>query len=293
MRTSPATSRTIQIVLGLIWLFDGLLQLQKFMFTSAFATTVIAPAGIGQPVFVAIPVAWAVHIILRAPATWNLLFAAMQLLIGIGFLFKKTVRPAIILSVVWGLSVWFFGEGLGGLATGTSSLITGAPGAALLYVVLGLAVWPSHKKPESPAAWLTIAWAAVWLGGAVLTLLPAQRSAVATTNLIMGQAMSAPTNLMNFDTHVNNGILAAGGWSIILFCLVQAGVGIGIFFQKIRPWAVWVGIVLAVAFWAVGQSFGMLFSGSATDPNTGPLIVLLGLALLVLFAEKTSAKSET
>jgi len=275
------TSRTIQVSLGLLWLFDGLLQLQKFMFTSGFANTIIAPVGQGQPAFVALPVAWAVHVILQAPVAWNIFFAGIQLLIGAGFLWKKSVRPAIILSVLWGLGVWFFGEGLSGLASGTGSLITGAPGAALLYVVLGLAVWPRNDDEKAaPATWLAVAWAILWIGGAILTVLPAQRSAQATTNFIMDQAMSAPTNLMNFDAHVNNGILAAGNGSIILLCIVQALIGIGVFFGKFRPWVASVGIVLALAFWVVGQSFGMLSSGMATDPNTGPLIVLFAVALL-------------
>ena len=35
---------------------------------------------------------------------------------------------------------------------------------------------------------------------------------------------------------------------------------------------------VAVVIWVLGQNFGEVFSGSATDPNTGPLLALLALA---------------
>jgi hypothetical protein len=37
---------------------------------------------------------------------------------------------------------------------------------------------------------------------------------------------------------------------------------------------------VATTFWVLGQNIGELYSGQATDPNTGPLIVLMALALV-------------
>jgi copper(I)-binding protein len=37
---------------------------------------------------------------------------------------------------------------------------------------------------------------------------------------------------------------------------------------------------VATVLWVLGEGFGGLFSGQATDPNSGPLLVLLSLALL-------------
>jgi hypothetical protein len=39
------------------------------------------------------------------------------------------------------------------------------------------------------------------------------------------------------------------------------------------------GVALSLDFWLLGQSLGGLTTGMATDPNTGPLFVLLALAL--------------
>ena len=40
-----------------------------------------------------------------------------------------------------------------------------------------------------------------------------------------------------------------------------------------------VGAALALDYWLFGEALGQPFSGIATDPNTGPLLVLLALAL--------------
>jgi hypothetical protein len=53
-------------------------------------------------------------------------------LIGPGLIYRPTVKVALLASFGWSLGVWWIGEGLGGLSTGTASPLTGAPGAALL-----------------------------------------------------------------------------------------------------------------------------------------------------------------
>ena len=68
------------------------------------------------------------------PVAWDVPFAVVQLLIGLGLLVPHTARLALAASLPWSLGVWFFGEGLSGLAGGHASLltVTGAPGSALL-----------------------------------------------------------------------------------------------------------------------------------------------------------------
>ena len=131
-------------MLGFIWLLDGALQLQSFMFTKGFATGIIAPSANGQPFFVAGPVEWNARMIGAHPALFNGLFASIQLALGLCFLFRRTAQLAIVSSVVWAAGVWYLGEGLGGLGSGTTALL-GAPGAALLYMVLAMAPGPARK----------------------------------------------------------------------------------------------------------------------------------------------------
>src|SRR3954447_3519470 len=161
------TRRHLQIALGLLWLLDGVLQAQHFMFTSGFATQVIAPTGQGQPGFVSGPVHWVSTVIAAHPVAWNVPFAGVQLLLGVGLLVPRTARLALGASIAWALGVWYLGEGLYGLASGHASLITGAPGSALLYAGLAAAAWPNrHGSRDGPAPWLPVAWAVLWVGAA-------------------------------------------------------------------------------------------------------------------------------
>jgi hypothetical protein len=54
-RWPGTTRRGVQVVLGVLWLLDGALQLQPFMFTTDFAQRVLAPSGQHQPAWVAAP----------------------------------------------------------------------------------------------------------------------------------------------------------------------------------------------------------------------------------------------
>src|SRR3954447_11310076 len=167
-RLRHITRRDLQIALGLFWLLDGVLQAQPFMFTRDFATQVIAPVGQGQPGFVSGPVHWISTVIAAHPVAWNIPFFTVQLLLGVGLLVPRTARLTLAASIVWALGVWYLGEGLGGLASGHASLVTGAPGSALLYVVLAAAAWPHRDSSrEGPAPWLPFAWAVLWCGAAI------------------------------------------------------------------------------------------------------------------------------
>jgi hypothetical protein len=313
---TKVTKRGVQISLGLLWLLDGALQLQHQMFSSAFATQVIAPAGQGQPLPVYGPINFEIHMILLHPAVFDTFFALIQLALGVLILNKKTIKVGLLASVAWGLGVWYMGEGLGGLLSGHTMLLIGAPGAALIYVILALAVLP-HKEAKTknidnrPAYWLPLVWAVLWVGGAIYQLLPGQNNVTDVASSISGLAGGgSPGWLSALQIHVSNTILGfspaavsqvnsqmsmAGGhmsimlisnhstgyWFILLFAIVQAVIGLLIFLpRQYRKIAVGLGIALSLIFWFVGQSLGTYYSGLATDPNSAPLFILLGIAIL-------------
>jgi hypothetical protein len=280
------TRRGIQIALGILWLLDGLLQLQHQMFSSNFATQVIAPAGQGQPIPVYGPINFEIHMLLLHPALFNAIFAAIQIALGILILYRKTVRVGLSASVVWGLAVWWMGEGFGGLLSGQTSILLGAPGAALLYVLIALAIFPKKetksKEQHTPAYWLPAVWAVLWLMGAIYQLLPGQNSAADVASTIAGNAGGGtPGWLSSLDIHTANFIHGKGVSFVILIAAVQATIGILVLAPgKVRRVAIYVGIALSLAFWIVGQSLGAYFTGLATDPSTAPLFILLGVAIL-------------
>ncbi len=279
------TRRGIQIALGLLWILDGLLQFQPVMLTKKFATEVIAPAGDGQPGFISGPVNEIARIILHHPTVMDVSFGLIQLALGLGILYRRTVRWALAASVVWALSVWYLGEGLGSLFGGGTSLLTGAPGAAFLYAILALAVLPrrdADPEAQRPARWTAAAWAALWLGGALIQLLPgSDTNASISMSLVMGLS-GAPAWLAAIDTHLSALVPDAGVSIVVDLVVLQALAGLGVLVarRRVRWAAVILGIVLSLVYWVAGQDMGQFWSGTATDPNTAPLMVLLGVAVL-------------
>ena len=74
--------------------------------------------------------------------------------------------------------------------------------------------------------------------------------------------------------------LAGGGGSVALWAaFLSFAVGAGpVLFRRSGIFLI-VGVAMALDFWVLGQAFGQIFTGMATDPNTGPLLVLLALAV--------------
>jgi hypothetical protein len=217
----------------------------------------------------------------------------------------------LLLSVLWGLFVWYIGEGLGGLASGHTLLLMGAPGAALIYALLALAVLPdSGEADQHPAGWLVIIWAVLWTIGAVYQLLPGQNSTAALSSMIGSNASGAPAWLASLDLHLASLIQtlgavhklpvmspgmhmtslqmaqmpmahSSGAWLVVAAAIVQLLVGLAVFVPgPFRLVGIGAGICLALVFWVVGESLGSYYTGLATDPNSGPLFVLLALSIL-------------
>jgi len=270
--------RTIQSVLGLIWLLDGALQFQSFMYSRGFPQ-MLAAMEVGQPHWLASSLAWGVRVANANLGLWNTLFALTQVLIGLGLLYRPTVKPALAASFGWVLVVWWFGEAFGMLFMNMANPLTGAPGAVLLYGLVGLIAWPNGRRGgllgERGAR---ITWAALWIVMGWLWLLAPNSSANATRSAISSapSGMGWLTNLLTHSANVarGNGFLIALVLSLVSIAI---GVSVGIDWQA-RTF-LWLAIYLNIIYWVIGQGFGGLATGSATDPNAGPLFVLLACAV--------------
>lgn len=297
VRVSRLTARTIQVALGCLWLADGLLQLQPKLFTTMFAHDVILPSAVGQPAVLSGAITHLADLIAVQPALVDTLFAAVQILIGLGLLMKDTVRPALAVSVVWALGVWVVGEGLGGLLTGSALPLTGAPGAALIYAVLAALVWPTsterqvgarHRQgPEgSPAAegplgpWAgRVAWAAYWMGMGALWLLPSGRASGAIPGAIGGAATGEPGWFGHMEAVAAHAIDPAGGSLAVTAAVFCFAIGLGpLIVRRYGPFLI-AGVGLSLVSWVFGQALGQMLTGMGTDPSTGPLVVLMALAI--------------
>ena len=274
-------ARGLRIGLGLLWLLDGALQLQPFMFTRAFSQSVLRGTAAGQPGVLRAPILWVAHLVAAHPVPWNLVFALVQIAIGIGLLVPATQRVALVSSVFWAGGVWLFGEGLGNVLTGSGSPLTGAPGAVLVYGLLAVLAWPSAPAQRYRLG-LRAAWAGLWTGSAVLWLLPSVRSPGAAADAIQGALPAAPGWLQGTLASLAGAVGGQGLSVALTLSLASLVIGLGVFWRRSRyqGYLVVAGTVLAMLLWVAGQSAGGLFTGQSTDPNIGPLFVLLGLALL-------------
>ncbi len=276
------SQRFIQIVLGIIWLVDGILQFQPYMFTKDFATDVLAAAGKGQPGFVAHPVVYMAQFLTPHIAFWNAIFATLQVLIGIGLLIPRTVKPALAVSFGWVAAVWWFAEAFGQMLNGSATIISGAPGAVLLYGLIGVLVWPTGQTSEVSASASgpfgdlggRAVWAAVWTIDAVLQFLPMNSSKGALSSAITAGASGEPSLLASISNHVGNAIHGHGPVVAIVLGVAELLIGLGALSHRPNA-ALMIGASLALAIWVVGQDLGGILTGQGTDPNAGPLYILL------------------
>ena len=159
--------------------------------------------------------------------------------------------------------MWWLGEGLGGLLTGTASPVTGAPGAALLYVVIAVLAWPQRAGRDRA----DLDHRATSIAG---------RSPVGPRAARLAWAvLSGPARppWCSRPPRASGGTLASAGLAV-LFVIIAAGIFIP---AATRPVLI-LAAVAAVAMWGLGQDFGAMFTGSGTDPGTGPLLLLLAAA---------------
>jgi hypothetical protein len=132
------------------------------------------------------------------------------------------------------------------LARGSDAM-AGAPGAALLYALLAILLWPTERtaggfvaaQPVGPVV-ARILWAVLWGGLAFIG--PVTPLAVA------GRVVLALVAVAVF----------------LPFPLRRAGVVLA--------------LLASAWIWLAGQGFGQVVGGGATDPNSGPLLALLALA---------------
>jgi len=285
------TQRVLQIILGLFWLLDAGLQFQPYMFGSGFTTTYLLNNAHNQPDIVRWIITNVGNFVGPHVVVWNTFFALIQVAIGLRLLFRRTVRPALAISFFWAFGVWFFGEGLGQIFTGSASALTGAPGSVFLYGLIGLMAWPRSAPAEEdeetePSVGIAssaaahgiggattplLVWSAYWSLAAILFLLPNNRTPTSVSSAIVGMSAGEPSTyshfLNSFGGHFGSGGVATT-WLLAIGSLV---VGFGpLVFRRPTPFLA-AGGLLATFFWISGQGLGGIFTGSGTDPNSKAL----------------------
>lgn len=291
--------KTLRRILGVLWLIDGLLLLQPEMFTMNMVNGTMTPMLDGQPGLLAPGMQFIVNQTTLHLAAVNLFIAVVQILLGLGFLLlpDHRVKWPVIASIIWALIVWFGEEGMGMLFTGQASVLTGAPGAVLLYLLPGLAVYPRARSGASAPGTAAkavaggllsrrgVRWslAGFWYFAALLQAQPywwhAGQIAAALNNLInlgglndllvdpvVAQLSSASAPI---ETPLNSALIA-------IFLVLAVGLTT-VKESQLRPVLV-ASIAMSVAIWYFGEALGMILTGMAPDFNSGLLLVVMALA---------------
>jgi len=283
---APDVRRLLQLGLAGIWLLDGLLQYQAFMFSKGFSDMLAGTAS-GNPGAVASPITWDATLIAHHAVALNAIFATIQLLLGIGIAWRPTVRVALAASIAWSLGVWWFGEGLGMVLTGDASPVNGAPGAVILYALLAVLLWPADR-PGKPAPFTAARavgapaaralWLVLWLSLAYFALLPGNRAPQALHDMIAGMEDGEPGWLAALDRGAASLVAHEGLTASIVLAIALVIVAVGVYLPAPAARGTLVmAIVVAAVIWVFGEAFGEIMTGGATDPNSGPLLALLAL----------------
>jgi len=287
-RGAPDARRLLQLALAGIWLLDGVLQYQAFMFSKGFSD-MLAETASGNPGAVASPITWNATLVQHHLVLLNAIFATIQVLLGIGIAWRPTVRVALAASIAWSLGVWWFGEGLGLVLTGDASPVNGAPGAVILYALLAVLLWPADRgSPARPAPFAAARavgapvaralWLVLWLSLAWFALLPGNRAPQALHDMIAEMTDGEPGWLAALDRGAASLVAHQGLAASIVLAIALVIVAVGVYLPApAARGALVLAIVVAAVIWVFGEAFGVIMTGGGTDPNSGPLLALLAL----------------
>lgn len=281
---TEARRRKLELALGSLWLLDGGLQLQPHMFTKDFFEGVLGMANMGLPSLLSRATYHVTLVLVAHPVVWNGVFTLIQLGIGLGLIWGRGrfVTAARLGSVGWGLAVWVFGEGIGAMFMGGTSLLTGAPGAALLYSLLTVAIWPvtsGTTLARAQAGLARVSWSLVWIDGALLELTAVNHAAGVPGAQIANGAFGEPGFVGSLDRAVGNGIRGGGLAFAVVLGVTAGAVALGVWWDRTRRPALVAGVAVAAFVGLLGQNLGAILSGQGTDPGSAPLLVLMAISV--------------
>src|SRR5690242_3181467 len=279
--------RALQLTLGVIWLLDAALQYQPYMFSKGFVSEVIQGTADGNPAVIADPITWSAGLMMQHIAVYNALFATIQLFLALGLLWRRTVKAALAASIAWAVAVWWLGEGLGGVLTGTASPFTGAPGAVILYVLLALVAWPSPAADTRGSSVATtgrlgpvtprLLWALLWGSLAYFALQPASRSPGALGTTLTGMKDSEPGWISSIDGALAHAVAHLGTQVSVTIAVLCALAGATVALGRFTRLGVLIAAIVGAVIW-LAEDFGEIFTGQGTDPNSWLLLIIAAAA---------------
>jgi cytochrome oxidase Cu insertion factor (SCO1/SenC/PrrC family) len=293
--SAEATGRQVlRVGFGLLWLLDAVLATQASL-------PVGLPSGVIEPT-AADSSAWVQHLVNWAGTTWSYhpvqaAAASVWIQAGIGLWLIAAQRGTLsrlagVASVGWGLVIWTFGESFGGIFAPGLSWLTGAPGAALAYVVAGvLLALPERSWRRARLGKVMLAGLGLFLiGMAVLQAWPGRGFWQGATGPLTGAIQSGAqasqpsfiaSLLSGFATFVGGHGFAVNLVAVILMAALGAALLAGLAgfagSRVLTRTAVWVFVAFCLADWILVEDLGF-FGGLGTNPGSMIPMALLGVA---------------
>jgi len=282
--SEPRGRTVLRTGLGLLWILDGILQLQAAM-PLGLGSKILEPSKESAPT-------WWHGVINSAVEFWNqhpiaLAQSVVWLQLGLGLLLLcssgRISRIAGRLSVIWALIIWIV-TGFSGLFAHAPSFLFGWPGAPVFYVIAGLAVAMSADRfPHVYQAVVSRLVGGVLIAGAILQVLPnngfwSNGQGNALNAMILDMTSVPQPEFLAGLGHIFAGVVRAAGPGINIMLVVwMMATGVGLWRTTVSGF-VWPSRSLvagALAGWVLIQDTG-LFGGLSTDPNSLILVALLG-----------------
>jgi cytochrome oxidase Cu insertion factor (SCO1/SenC/PrrC family) len=296
----PRARQLLRIGFGALWVFDGLLQAQPQMAGGMPAQLQATDAG--SPGWVVDLVNWGANIWSYHPIAAAASTVWIQIGIGLWMIFAVrgwSLRLAALSSVAWGLIVWAFGESFGAILAPGLTVLFGAPGGVILYVVAGALLLLPQRSWERPATGrLMLGGSGVFfLGMALLQAWPGRgywQGRLAgqpgpLTAMIQSMTGTPQPHLLEVLVSGFGNFTESHGFAVNLvavlalaaagaaFCLSAARSDV-----RLARIAVVGAAVFCLADWVLVEDLGFL-GGQGTDPNSMiPLILLLAAGYLGL-----------
>ncbi len=291
----PIARRVLRVGFAVLWIVDGLLQIQPGM-PLGLASGVLQPGAVGSPGWVQRLVGVAVGAWSRHPT--EAAAAAVWIQLGIGMMLLVAPRGrwsqvAGLVSAGWGLVVWVFGEAFGGLFAPGLTVLFGAPGAASFYVVAGgLLVLPERAwDGRQLGRVITGSLGAFLLAMAGLQAWPGRgfwqgrsHGQLGTlAGMVREMATTSQPHYLAAMVSSFGSLTEAHGWAVNLFSVVaMAAIGVALVSGRQVRLAVVALIVFGVADWVFIEDFGV-FGGTGTDPNSMlPLLLVATVGYLAV-----------
>ena len=301
-RESTGWRRGLQISLGVVWLADGALQLQPFMFGRGFVNQILMPAYMGSP-------GWG-----HRP--------------GDGLHPARPARPgrlerrvrrhpaadrrcAVVAADRHGRRWPRASRGrwpCGGSARGWAACSAARPARSPARPGRSSCTrywpcWPGPRRladrPPGPSP-RAARWAAAepgprgWHCGAVPATSSCRRRTGRPVPCTTRSRAWRPGNRAGSPAMDRAVASTAGGHGTVIsiaFAVIFVAVGLGVFWAATTRAALVLSVITALAIWVFGENFGAILSGHGTDPNSGLLLVLLAAAFWPLRRQPAPAVS--